>query len=657
MRIWRQVFLAVLFSLAASAAAKAGFWIEPAVENEALRNSLCRQGGAHCVALVIGNDSYRNLSERDQLRNAANDARAMKSVLEQLGFTVLTGENLDRAKMVERLSAFAAQLHEGDIGFFYFSGHGVSLNGANYMLPTDISAPQSSGRDAEELLKDNAVAETRILDRIKRSGARIAVVALDACRNNPLGDSSTKGIGGEKGLSPPPETRGVLTIYAAGAGQSALDRINEADRAANSVFTRVFLRKLATPGLGLRELAFQTQGEVAALAASAGREQTPGVYSQIIGEDVFLAGRAAPKPAEGAQMGQDEAVFSMIEGSSDAKLFENFISRFPSSPLRGKAQTRLDELRRLAMNVAPPTPPRPAVGPCGGVTLASLSTRTAAPLSRGEECALQAKSEFKECEACPTMIVVPMGSFTMGSPEGEEGGGSVDGPQHVVKIAQPFAVGKFQVTRDEFLAFVSATGYDAGSKCSVWPEGIETAGRSFRNPGFSQRGDHPAACLNWNDAQAYVAWVSKTTGKSYRLLSESEWEYSARGGTTTPFWWGSSISTSQANYNGTPTYYGGKKGEDRQKTVPVDSFTPNPFGLYQMHGNVQQWVEDCNHDNYTGAPGDGSAWTSGDCSRRVLRGGSWGSYPWVVRAASRYWASPDGRNNDVGLRVARTLTP
>jgi formylglycine-generating enzyme required for sulfatase activity len=152
-----------------------------------------------------------------------------------------------------------------------------------------------------------------------------------------------------------------------------------------------------------------------------------------------------------------------------------------------------------------------------------------------------------------------------------------------------------------------------------------------------------------------VAWLSRKTGKAYRLLSEAEREYAARAGTTTPFWWGSSISTTQANYDGNYTYGSGSKGEYRQKTVPVDMFQPNAWGLYQVHGNVWDWVEDCYHDSYAGAPTDGSAWVSGDCSGRVLRGGSWHYDPLFLRSACRLRLPSDLRYDRVGFRLGRTL--
>src|SRR5262249_4374646 len=149
------------------------------------------------------------------------------------------------------------------------------------------------------------------------------------------------------------------------------------------------------------------------------------------------------------------------------------------------------------------------------------------------------------------------------------------------------------------------------------------------------RGRLPVINVNWDDAASYLNWLSRKTGKRYRLLSEAEREYVARAGATTAFWWGNSISPAQANYDGNYIYDGGPKGESRHKTVSVDSFQPNAWGLYQMHGNVREWIEDCYHESYVGAPSDGSAWTSGACSQRVLRGGAWNFFPKDLRSASR----------------------
>jgi formylglycine-generating enzyme required for sulfatase activity len=262
------------------------------------------------------------------------------------------------------------------------------------------------------------------------------------------------------------------------------------------------------------------------------------------------------------------------------------------------------------------------------------------PLSPERETALKLKESFKECANCPVMVVIPAGSFTMGSSETDVGRKDNEGPQHKVTFAQKFAVGRFSVTFDEWDACVADGG------CNGYLPPDQSWGR----------GQRPVISVSWNEAHAYLTWLSRKTGKTYRLLSEAEREYVTRAGTTTPFWWGFSISTNQANYNGNYTYGDdGARGEFRNKTLPVDTFAPNPWGLYQVHGNVSEWTEDCWHDNYTDAPADGSAWTTADCTKRVRRGGSIGSPPQVLRSAFRLWNTAVSGQFFIGFRVGRTL--
>ncbi len=251
----------------------------------------------------------------------------------------------------------------------------------------------------------------------------------------------------------------------------------------------------------------------------------------------------------------------------------------------------------------------------------------------------------------PEMLVVPAGNFLMGSPPDEPDRESwkagCESPQHKVTIAKPFAIGRFAVTFAE---------WDAAQQDKDWNAITGRAARRPKDEGWG-RDDRPVIDVDWDDAKAYVKWLGEKTGKDYRLPSEAEWEYACRAGTVTPFWWGSSITPEQANYNGSTAPYkgGGKKGEYRQKTLPVKSFEPNPWGLYQVHGNVWECCEDFWHDNYNGAPQDGSAWTAGGSKYRCLRGGSWILYPRALRSACRvdYFLGDVDRFR--GLRVARTL--
>ncbi len=234
--------------------------------------------------------------------------------------------------------------------------------------------------------------------------------------------------------------------------------------------------------------------------------------------------------------------------------------------------------------------------------------------------------QFRDCPECPEMVVAPEGSFLMGSTSGDDD----ERPVHEVTIARPFAVGVYEVTFAEWDACVSDGG------CGGYRPSDTSWGRGVR----------PVINVSWEDAQGYVRWLSRKTGEAYRLLSESEWEYVARAGTTGPYHFGSSLSSSQANYGG-----------DRRSTVPVGSYPANAFGLHDVHGNVWEWVEDCWNDSYNGAPSNGSAWTSGDCSRRVLRGGSWFSGPGALVSTTRIGSTTGDRIHYYGFRVARTLTP
>jgi formylglycine-generating enzyme required for sulfatase activity len=275
----------------------------------------------------------------------------------------------------------------------------------------------------------------------------------------------------------------------------------------------------------------------------------------------------------------------------------------------------------------------------------------------GRRCMKPGHGEpFKDCLDCPEMVVVPAGSFMMGASASEEVATEREDQLPVI-IAMPFAVGRFALTKAEFAAFVAATGHKTDGGCYDFStsELKGRAERNWRSPGFPQNDRHPVVCVNWNDAKAYVAWVASTTGKRYRLLSETEREYVARAGSTTPFWWGTSISTDQANYDGRITYVGSVSGERRKATVTVDSFSANSWGLYNVHGNVWEWTEDCWNPANAGNAGDGTPRVTGDCALRVVRGAGWNNAPHTLRSARREREPLDVRANRTGFRVARTV--
>jgi formylglycine-generating enzyme required for sulfatase activity len=290
----------------------------------------------------------------------------------------------------------------------------------------------------------------------------------------------------------------------------------------------------------------------------------------------------------------------------------------------------------------------------------------------------QPQKSFRDCSGCPEMIALPGGTFTIGSPANEKDRSEEEGPRRKINIRK-FAAAKFDVTRGEWATFVSATkrGTSLGCAWTGRTKGETDPVGSWRNLGFEQDDSHPVVCVTWRDAQDYALWLRQKTGQNYRLLSEAEWEYAARAGTDTAYPWGSVASHEYANY-GAENWGGMASGRDRWvNTSPVGSFPPNAFGLYDMNGNVLQWVQDCFAPDYAELPTDGSAYekvvqlkTTGDlaymdgtssCAYRMVRGGDFGDPGMMIRSAARNWAPPPGstlekyRSGGVGFRVARTL--
>lgn len=299
-------------------------------------------------------------------------------------------------------------------------------------------------------------------------------------------------------------------------------------------------------------------------------------------------------------------------------------------------------------------------------------------LMGGDTWAQTAARNFRDCADCPEMVALPSGTFTMGVPRGEEEREGVPAdlrgrsePQRRVTIAAGLAMSRSAVTVGEFAAFVSATGHSPGSGCWAFVntgatyEYVENPSLDWRNPGFAQKDDHPVVCVSWADAQAYAQWLAGTTGKPYRLPSEAEWEFAARAGTTTSRYWGESQAAACTYGNVLDLTMATAQNLDRRPqfafrcsdrhvfTAPVGSFQSNAFGLYDMLGNVWQWMSDCVNPTLDGQPADGSPRLTGDCDSRSMRGGSWAHLPWYVRAGNRVRGTAADRFNFAGIRVVR----
>jgi formylglycine-generating enzyme required for sulfatase activity len=288
----------------------------------------------------------------------------------------------------------------------------------------------------------------------------------------------------------------------------------------------------------------------------------------------------------------------------------------------------------------------------------------------------QAGQTFRDCSECPEMVVIPAGSFLMGS-SGEEAARdleyvepkgaikfaqeamALEQPPHQVTFSRAFALGKYPVTRGEFANFVRETGYSVENGCTVWINHTypfrQEAG--WQNPGFLQTDRDPVVCVNRQDINAYLGWLNgklhdrlPAEGEGlYHLPSEAEWEYAARAGTRTGRWWGDPIGSNNTNCDGCGSRW------DKKQTSPVGSFQASPFGLADVLGNVSESTEDCWNETYVRAPEDGRAWTTGECDSRTMRGGNWTNHPWVLRSAQRGRLTFNQRTNYVGFRVARSL--
>jgi len=609
------------------------------------------------VALVIGNGAYTKVP---MLPNPGNDARSMAALLDTAGFDVVDSRaDLGSAAFRKALREFSDAVRDADVAVVFYAGHGMEMNGVNYLLPVDATV----ARDVD--LEDEAVTLDRVV-RTLEPAKKLQLVILDACRDNPfvrsmkrtaVSRSVRSGYGEIDERSLPPNT---LIAYAQRAGATADDGIGS-----NSPYTTALLKHLVTPGLDVELALRRVRDEV---LRSTKNKQEPFKYGSLGGAELPLLAAKAAEPAPAiaspapARMSEAAEAWSLIKDTRDLSALEAFVRRYGDTFYGDLAKGRLDELKRTqtaALARQPEVEQKKSAEPAAAApSRRCTGQETEVDAATGPQCIEPGSGvAFRDCPDCPEMVVAPAGKFTMGSPASEEGRFASE-TQVSVSIAAPFAAGRLAVTRGEFAAFVKATGHKAEG-CYTWTgsDWKRQADKSWRSVGFAQDDRHPVVCVSWHDAKAYVAWLSNRTGKAYRLLSEAEHEYVTRAGTTGPFWWGSQISTEQANYNGNYIYGAGQKGEYRMRTVTADSFKPNPWGLYNVHGNVGEWMEDCWNDKNDGNPGDGTARDSGDCHRRMARSGSWNGKPVALRSGFRQAHPADDRMTARGFRVARTLSP
>ena len=461
-------------------------------------------------------------------------------------------------------------------------------------------------------------------------------------------------------------------------GGNALDDVAEAFDKANEANTVAAFELVAKhfPGTYYAELAQQRADALKAgdEARKAEAKRQAEVVARrkaaVEAERRAEARRRKEEEAKRRRAAVEDTYWKKCEENDDARYCKDYLAEYEDGAYARLAKRRLADIEaeRKRDDAAY------ARAESEGTASAYAEYRRRYPEGRHAEEAGRRERErtagrrFRDCAECPELVVVSEGWYLMGSPESEAGRDGDEGPVHRVRIGRAFAVGVKEVTVGEYGRFVSETGRSMGDSCWEWDgEWKEHSGRSWRNPGFSQTDGHPVVCVSWDDAKAYVGWLSGETGEGYRLLSESEWEYVARGGTGTSRYWGEGESGQCRYANGADEALKRQDSDwkwviascddGHARTSPVGSYEANGFGLHDVLGNVREWVEDCWNGSYAGAPVDGSAWGSGDCDVRVLRGGSWYVSPRSLRSADRYWDTAGDRSFSGGFRVARTLTP
>jgi formylglycine-generating enzyme required for sulfatase activity len=533
------------------------------------------------LALVIGNDAYSHV---DKLANARNDARLMAQTLREAQFEVTMLENQDGKSLFRALETFGKRVQSGDEVVFFFAGHGVQINNDAVLLPTDIRA------ESDKQVLREGLQLSDVQDALK--DAKVSLLVIDACRDNPFPKVGTRSIGGTRGLIAP-EVRGQAVILSAGRNQKALDRVPNGS-GNNGLFTHEFVKSIKG-GLDLRAALVQVRDSVDDQAKRINHDQRPSVVDDLRGNFYFFAPvtivtTAPSTPAVRLQTADEieQQAWDATQQANSAAAFNAYLSEYPKGRFASAARVRLAGLSSaVQLSLVDPYP---------------------------------AGKVFKDCADCPEMVVIPAGSFTMGSNTGH----ADEKPPHSVNL-QRFALAQTEVTQRQWQAVMGSN-----------PSRLKQSGL-----------DAPVENVSWNDAQSYVQKLSQMTGQRYHLPSESQWEYAARAG--------SSANYSFGNDDAALGLHAWYEANSDGKSQPVKQKQANAFGLYDMHGNVWEWVQDCWNDNYQNAPSNGSARETGDCSRRAMRGGSWNDNPAVLRAALRVRDTTIYRNGNDGFRPARTL--
>ncbi|CAB3733170.1 Hercynine oxygenase [Paraburkholderia rhynchosiae] len=600
------------------------------------------------IALVIGNGAYGGNAADAIRQNAPRDAEVMGQTLRALGFEVIVRVNATPQQMHEAIGEFRRRLREGGVGLFYFAGHGMQIGRQTLLIPAglDTRSPASLIRGGIDL------GDVLHVMREPREG-QMNLAILDACLENPFS--------ADVAPDSPRLPSSTVVAYAAAPGGFAADGIR------HGIYTQALLHALdAMPSQPLLTLLAHVATQV---RDATGGKQNPWIASSLTAsinatdsavnapiasaasDDYVVTLRSRGILPKDSSEQYEITFWNSIKDSNYPADYEAYLKAYPNGRFATLAQARIDRLRAAGSNTQPATPsvapapqaarptapaspavtptqerPRAVATPPAASTPAP-STPPVTAASPKPAAHAPAAGESRDCATCPVMVALPAGSFAMGSSSDDPS----EKPVHRVTIGAPFAIGKYEVTVEQWNACVAA---NACAKLSPETNANKAA---------------PARDLSWEDAQQYVKWLTKVTGKPYRLPTEAEWEYADRGGTTTAYWWGDQMRKGNANCKdcGDPWH---KEGPE-----PAGSFAPNPYGLHDMNGSVWEWTADCWHNSYQSAPTDGRAWESPVCDMRVIRGGSWREGGGYMLSATRFKYSGGVRQSQDGFRVVKDL--
>jgi formylglycine-generating enzyme len=637
------------------------------------------------VALVVGNNAYPQMP----LENAVNDARVMEQTLGQFGFEVRKIENSSLIELAKAVDAFIGQLGSGDVGLFFYAGHSIQIEGENYLVPIDFEATD------ETVAKYKSYAAEVVRERMEKAGARLNIIVLDACRNNPFRMSRSA----SRGLAAMNSGRGTLIAFATGPGKTASDNLV----GKNGLFTHHLVECLKIPGLSLDEVFNRTRAEV---DKASSHEQTPWVVSSVIGDFSFqpegapptVPAVATPPPGSASRLdysdleriaanrrqsaartkemktAHDKARFledaETLTAAEKAQAWQRFLDSYQADDPQDNEDNRLRELAisRLRYWQEVPAAPRDD-SPAKPAEKPLRPLASPRPLAAGSRRAPASQVQVKTRQGPLTgmeFVWVPGGCYAMGCENNSNDCDKDEHPSHEVCV-DGFWMASKEVTVGQFRRFVEATGHRTDAEKNGWSWVYSFTARNWenkpginwRNPGFPQDDRHPVVHVSWHDAQAMLRWLGEKSKGQYQLPTEAQWEWACRAGSRSARFWGNQPDDTcryanvadRSAQERIPAIKAHGCSDGFPFTAPAASFAANGYGLYDMLGNVWEWCQDVyNPSGYSQHQKNNPVY-SGSGSGRVFRGASWSSEPKDIRCANRFYSAPEGAYYNLGFRL------